>query len=179
MVSDFSMSPLVLMLFKYHSPFYSSHHNVPNVELNIWRTNFLSLAWCSLLSAVCNASILERHRQSYYHYHQGTTDKPSITTNVNIPDNEKPSTDLLGQPADCGRRISSFLNAGGFESCVFPKTSKFADLHLWCVIFILRIQNFETSKNYSLFSASFPFSTQKSRTEVRDFCLHLFCQCNF
>lgn len=41
MVSDFSMSPLVLMLFKYHSPFYFSHHNVRNVELNILRTDFL------------------------------------------------------------------------------------------------------------------------------------------
>ena len=60
----------------------------------------------------------------------------------------------------------------------FQKTPNSANLHLRRVIFILRIQNFETSKNCSLFPVSSPFSTQKSRTEVRDFCLHLFCQCN-
>ncbi len=50
---------------------------VPNVELNIWHTSFLPLAWCSLLSTDCNVSILERHGRGYYHYHQTTTDKPS------------------------------------------------------------------------------------------------------
>ncbi len=35
MVSDFCMIPLVFMLLYNHSPFYFSHHNVLNVELNI------------------------------------------------------------------------------------------------------------------------------------------------
>ena len=39
----------------------------------------------------------------------------------------------------------------------FQKPPNLADLHLWRVIFILRIQNFETSKNHSPFPASLPF----------------------
>lgn len=41
MVSDFGMILLILMPLHNHSPFYFAHHNVRNVELNIWHTDFL------------------------------------------------------------------------------------------------------------------------------------------
>ena len=49
------------------------------------------------LSADCNASIAERHGESYYHYNQGIIDKRSIPTNVHIPDNEKAAHGYLGE----------------------------------------------------------------------------------
>ena len=70
MVSDFGMIPLILMPLDNHSPFYFAHHNAKNVELNIWRRDSWWLAWWYLLSSDCNASIPERHGESYYQYHQ-------------------------------------------------------------------------------------------------------------
>ena len=44
---------------------------------------FFSAMVVALLSVDCKASILERHGESYYQYHQGTADRPSISTNLN------------------------------------------------------------------------------------------------
>ena len=46
--------------------------------------------------------------KAIHQYHQGTKDKPSITTNLNRLDNEKAAHGLPGWLADCGRQISFF-----------------------------------------------------------------------
>ena len=51
-------------------------------------------------------------------------------------------------------------------------------LHLWCVIFILRIHIPPIFLHCSHFIGKPSLLAQKSRTEVRDFCLHLVCQRN-
>ena len=123
-------------------------------------TSFLSLAWCSLLSADCNASILERHRQSYYHYHQGTTDKPSITTNVNIPENEKAAHGSALVTSRLWTTVFFFFECWRVRVMCFSK-----NLQIWQICISGALFLFYASKILKL-------------PKIIPHCLHLFCQCN-
>ena len=89
---------------------------------------------------------------------------------------KKPPLGWPDCPASSRGGVFFLYSAGGeFESRGLPKQSF---LHLRNVIFILRLQVFLMSFRCSFFSEKKRFIQQKSRTEVRDFCLHLVCQRN-
>ena len=89
---------------------------------------------------------------------------------------KKPPLGWPDCPASSRGGVFFLYSAGGeFESRGLPKQSF---LHLRNVIFILRLQVFLMSFRCSFFSEKKRFIQQKSRTEVRDFCVHLVCQRN-
>ena len=105
------------------------------------------------------------------------TDKPSMTTNVNSRGNKKsrpPSLPMFGWTVG---GLLRFLNAWEFKSCGFSEILKSGGFASPKRYFYFTAPGF--SNSWLLFSISFIFFlyAQKSRTEVRDLCLHLFCQC--
>ena len=89
---------------------------------------------------------------------------------------KRPPTGLPWKLAGCGRPFL-FLNAGEFESCVSPKTPKSGGFASPVRYFYFTLPDFANIRLLFWNSCLFLFWTQKSRTELRDFCLHLFCQC--
>ena len=79
MVSDFGMTPLILMPLHSHSPFYFPHHNALNVELNIQHISFLSVPFRPLLSLNCKRSIPKASAQSYDQSQRRSVGKGSET----------------------------------------------------------------------------------------------------
>ena len=76
-----------------------------------------------------------------------------------------------------GEVCFSFLERGGeFESSRLPKTAKTAVFASLVRYFYFTPPNSSNRIRLFLFLAEHALYVQKSRTEVRDFCLHLFCQ---
>ncbi len=89
---------------------------------------------------------------------------------------KRPSMGLPWKLAGCGRPFL-FLNAGEFESRIPPKVPKSSRFASPVRYFYFTLPDFVNACLLFWIIPFFFFWTQKSRTEVRDFCLHLFCQC--
>ena len=85
-----------------------------------------------------------------------------------------PSLPMLGRTAG---GLLRFLSAWEFESRVFPEIPKFGGFASPARYFYFTLSDFSNMRLLFLITLVFLLCVQKSRTSVRDFCLHLFCQC--
>ena len=85
-----------------------------------------------------------------------------------------PSLPMLGRTAG---GLLRFLSAWEFESRVFPEIPKFGGFASPARYFYFTLSDFSNMRLLFLITLIFLLCVQKSRTSVRDFCLHLFCQC--
>ena len=81
---------------------------------------------------------------------------------------------MLGRTAG---GLLRFLSAWEFESRVFPEIPKFGGFASPARYFYFTLSDFSNMRLLFLITLVFLLYVQKSRTSVRDFCLHLFCQC--
>ena len=81
---------------------------------------------------------------------------------------------MLGRTAG---GLLRFLSAWEFESRVFPEIPKFGGFASPARYFYFTLSDFSNMRLLFLITLVFLLFVQKSRTSVRDFCLHLFCQC--
>ena len=81
---------------------------------------------------------------------------------------------MLGRTAG---GLLRFLSAWEFESRVFPEIPKFGGFASPARYFYFTLSDFSNMRLLFLITLIFLLCVQKSRTSVRDFCLHLFCQC--
>ena len=81
---------------------------------------------------------------------------------------------MLGRTAG---GLLRFLSAWEFESRVFPEIPKFGGFASPARYFYFTLSDFSNMRLLFLITLVFLLCVQKSRTSVRDFCLHLFCQC--
>jgi hypothetical protein len=90
--------------------------------------------------------------KAIHQYHQGTKDKPSITTNLNRLDNEKAAHGLPGWLADCGWQIS-FFECWGVRVMCASKNSQIRGICISDTLFLFYAPKiFKRSKNIHSFS---------------------------
>ena len=125
----------------------------------------------------CEASIAGKHRESYSPLPtmiEGQSKHKHQCEQLIERKSRPPSLPMLGRTAG---GLLRFLSAWEFESRVFPEIPKFGGFASPARYFYFTLSDFSNMRLLFLITLVFLLCVQKSRTSVRDFCLHLFCQC--